>query len=395
MKATAEWLQVATIAPDTEPPVVELPMPRAWLDIRPSPDEAADAVLVGPGNWLTRGSGLFIVGPTGCGKSTLDATLAFSFGLGREVLGFRPARALRSLVLQAEDDDLDLADMAAGIVGALKPSPAELEQLRANVLLVTERAATSDRFLELVAGLLEKHQPDLLHLNPLSAYFGSDLNNQQEVARFFRNGLNQLLALYRVAAVAVHHAPKPSKERAGWSTGEMAYSGAGSADLANWAREILTLRQTAPGLFELTATKRWRKLGWTDSEGKPTGTRLVAHDTTGHMVWRDATASILADLGSRPYSAAALLELVPAEGMDKAVLGQLVRETFAVSERTAKNYLADCCRVRRHIVNGEPLRCALLSETHRPRREVYPDRPGNRSVVWLRVTEEGGRLCKR
>lgn len=366
-----------------------LPPARAWLDIRPSPEEAADAVLVGPGNWLTRGSGLFIVGPTGCGKSTMDATLAFSFAIGRDALGFHPTRPLKSLVVQAEDDDLDLCDMAGGIVSALAPTDAERQQMRENVILVTERAVTGERFLNLAAALLREHRPDLLHFNPVSAFFGNDLNDQQEVARFFRNGLNPLLAEYRAACIPVHHVTKPSKDKDGWKDGALAYLGAGSADLANWAREVLTLRQTAPGLYELTATKRWRKLGWTDSDGKPTGTRLVAHGTNGRMVWRDATADVLEELGSKPYTAAALQALVPTEGMDKAELVRSVEESFTVSNRTARQYVADACRIRKHVMDGNTVRCALLKQVERPRREVYPGSPGNRAVVWVNKTQEG------
>jgi RecA-family ATPase len=87
---------------------------RPWLDVNPTAEETTDAILIGHGNWLTRGSGLLIVGPTGSGKSTLDATLAFSFGLGREALGFQPTRPLKSIVIQAEDDDLDLARYGHG-----------------------------------------------------------------------------------------------------------------------------------------------------------------------------------------------------------------------------------------------------------------------------------------
>lgn len=371
----------------------EIPKARAWLDVCPDASERQEAILVGPGNWLTRGSGLFIVAPTGAGKSTMDATLAFSWAIGRIALGLQPTRALRSLVIQAEDDDLDLSHMAQGIVSALAPSDAERELIRGNVKIVTERASTGETFLRLVDSLLREHPSDLVHVNPLSAFFGNDLNDQFCVARFFRNGLNPILARHAAGFVGIHHVPKPNKDRADWSGSDLAYSGAGSADLANWAREIITLRQTAPGLYEMTPTKRWRKLGWTDDDGRPNQPRLICHDQTGRMVWHDATPDFLEALGSKSYSAKSMTALVPAGGMDKKELIRLVEGNFAVSAKTARNYVADGTRVRKHQVGGKPVLCALFAEREVPRREVYPGQPGNRPVVWLTITPEWKELC--
>lgn len=371
----------------------DIPKARPWLDVCPNESERQHAILVGPGNWFTRGSGAFIVGPTGAGKSTMDATLAFCWAIGHTALGLQPTSSLKSLVIQAEDDDLDLSDMARGIVSALNPNDAERELMRSNVQIVTERAATAERFLELVDSLLREYAPDIVHVNPLSAFFGNDLNDQFCVARFFRNGLNPILAHHAAGFIGIHHVPKPNKDRASWSGSDLAYSGAGSADLANWAREIITLRQTAPGLYEMTPTKRWRKLGWTDDEGRPTQTRLVCHDQTGRMVWHDATPDILESLGSKAYSVKAMVGLVPSAGIDKAELVRLVEETFSVSNRTARSYVADGCRNRKHQLNGKAARCALFAEKSVARREVYPDQPGNRPVVWLTLSTEWRELC--
>jgi hypothetical protein len=364
--------------------------PRPWIDIAPTKSETEKLLLVGPGHWLTRGSGVLIVGPTGCGKSTLDAGLAFSFGAGRSFLGFEPVRPLKSVVVQAEDDDLDLAEMARGIIAAIDPDKRELDLIRQNVLVVSERARTGDSFLELVDELLETHRADLVHLNPLSAYFGDDLNDQRAVARFFRNGLNPILTRHGAGFTGIHHTPQPNKDRDAWRDGALAYAGAGSADLANWAREVLTLRQTAPGLYVLTATKRWRKLGWRDADGKPTGTRLVAHARDGSQVWRDAAGDVLAELGATPYTAAALCALVPEAGIDKAELARAVVEAFRLSERTAKSYVTDACRIRRHTVNGETFKCALFTARERPRREVYPDQPATRRCRSERASRGDG-----
>jgi hypothetical protein len=301
-------------------------------------------------------------------------------------LGLVPTRPLKSLVIQAEDDDGDLAAMCRGIVTALNVDPfsEEADIIRQNVVVATELANTGERFLaNVVRPLLDAHRPDLLWLNPVSAFFGDDLNDQRAVAKFFRNGLNPLLAEFGCAAFPVHHTAKPTKEKAGWTDGAAAYLSAGHSDLANWSRETITLREIVPGLFEMSASKRWRHLGWTDPEGRPTRARTIAHGRDGLQFWRDATPDILNDMGARPYSDAALVELIPPLGMDKAELVRLAVLEFSIGERTAKNYVSDLSRVRNRLVNGAKSKRALTKETERPRKDVYPDKPGNRPVVWL------------
>ena|GEM_PF-621469 len=358
------------------------PVAIPWVDAGRAASEAD--IVLGPGRWGTRGSAFLVTAFTGSGKSTLSSTMSFSWAIGRESLGIQPAGRLRSLVFQAEDDAGDLDTMAKSILRELNPDAAELQAIRENVLLVTEGSVTGINFLQKrVAPALAKYHPDILWLNPLSTYFGSDLNDQREVAHFCRNTLNPLLLKHRCLCITIHHCPKPTKERNGWSGGQLAYSGAGSADLANWAREVITLREASRGLFELTATKRWRKLGWTDAEGRPTATRQIAQDQNGGQVWHDATPQLLEELGAGRYSDAGFMALVPDAGIDRAELLRLAAETFSVTERTAAKFVKDARRACRRTVNGRPLRCKLLDEAQRPRREVYPESPSGRPVVWL------------
>jgi hypothetical protein len=368
------------IDPPAEP-ARPLPSVRSWLDVQPSP---ATDVLIGPGPWVSRGAGVFVIAPSGAGKSTWTATQSFAWAVGRESLGFIPTQPLKSLIIQAEDDDRDLSDMRSGVVSALRLTSEERDLARHNVLVVTERSATGLPFLfDVVQPLLRSIRPDILWLNPVSAYFGNDLNDQQAVAQFFRNTLNPIVAESKCAVFPVHHVPKPNKDRDGWAGNQLSYAGAGSADLSNWSRETIVLRETAPGLYEMTCTKRWRKLGWVDLDGKPTGTRRIAYGAGGEQYWRDATPDILTELGARPYSDAAMLELVPVDGIDRTELIRRVAETFSVTERTSVKYVNDARRECRRMANGSPHRSALLAVKERPRSEVYPSQPRGRPVVWL------------
>jgi hypothetical protein len=157
--------------------------------------------------------------------------------------------------------------------------------------------------------------------------------------------------------------------------------------LANWSRESLTLRETAPGLYQMTATKRWRHLQWRDAEGKLVGYRMIAHGK-GEQVWRDADEVTLEEFGATQYSDSKLLELVPADGIDKAELEKLVSDKFAITERTARSYILGGIRQCRRMRDGKSIKCSILKETKRPRKEVYPDQPANRPVSWItRITE--------
>lgn len=358
---------------------------RSWIDLE-EVDPTDQSVLIGPGRWLTRGSGMMLIAPTGVGKSTWTATQCFAWALGRESLGLRPNGPLKSLVFQAEDDDGDLAAMARGIIWSLNPSDEERRLLGKNVLVFTEKTHIGDDLLQrIIRPQLETHRPDLLIINPLSTFAGCDLNKQEEIAKFLRVGLNAVLAEFGCAAIIVHHIPKPSKDRDAMLR---AYSGAGSADLANWAREVVTLEPvgTTHGMFRMSASKRWRHLGWKDGDGNPTSSRLICHATDGQY-WREPSGNDMQEAGATQYSAAALVGLVPDTGIDKSDLVGLVESTFAVSNRTARSYVKDLTRLKFHVIGGHRVRRALLVEAKRDRAEVYPGESGPK-VVWVTHAEE-------
>src|SRR5215831_9109869 len=65
--------------------------------------------------FLCKGGGLLLVGPTGHGKSSLSMQLMIKWALGQSVFGLEPARPLKSLLIQAENDDGDLGEMREGV----------------------------------------------------------------------------------------------------------------------------------------------------------------------------------------------------------------------------------------------------------------------------------------
>ena len=217
------------------------------------------------------------------------------WALGKSAFGIAPARRLKSLLIQAENDEGDLAEMRDGVVNGMELQQEEAAAALANIVVCREDARTGAGFFALtVRPLLETHRPDILWIDPALAYLGSDTNSQQDVSAFLRNELNPLLHEFECAAVVVHHTNKPPKknEGTGWTGTHLAYLGSGSSEWANWARAVLALRSTqAPGIFELSLGKRGGRLNWrAPDESMRVYSRYIAHAKgNGEIYWRPAT----------------------------------------------------------------------------------------------------------
>src|SRR6266446_6739404 len=218
----------------------DVPLARRLADIPAPPQEDPNELI--KHRFLCRGGGLLIAGSTGIGKSVLDNQFSISWGAGRACFGIVPTRPLKSVIIQAEDDDGDLAEMFGGVCNHLKFTPAEFELVRENVITVHDNMHSGlSFFTKVVEPVLEAYRPDLLHINPALAYLGGEANSQKDVGAFLRNHLNPLLTKYNCAAVITTHTNKPpaGKERPDWQAGDFAYAGTGSSEWANWPRGIL------------------------------------------------------------------------------------------------------------------------------------------------------------
>lgn len=66
---------------------------------------------------------MLLVGPAGVGKSTLQMQASLCWGIGREFFGIHPARPLKSLHIQSENDHGDLAEMRDGVLDIYDREP--------------------------------------------------------------------------------------------------------------------------------------------------------------------------------------------------------------------------------------------------------------------------------
>lgn len=256
------------------------------------PAEESGAELI-KHRFLCRGSGALLVGPSGIGKSSFSMQLGMCFAAGKPAFGFLPAMPLKVLLIQAENDDGDLVEMRTGVLSGMEFTESESERIRENFLTFRcDDKAGDDFFSSVVQPLLDKHRPDILLIDPLFAYLGGDSKNAVDVSSFCRRGLNPLLTRYSCGVIIVHHTNKPpaSNQRPEWSGSDFAYLGAGSSELTNWARAVITIRQTGTdGVFELRGAKRGMRLRWVDESGTGTTVRFIRHsDQPGVICWEDA-----------------------------------------------------------------------------------------------------------
>jgi hypothetical protein len=257
-------------APDSGPSVLQgRPLGSFQL-----PTAGDPSILIG-NRWLSRGDIAILASTSGMGKSSLSIQAAVTWGLGRELFGgFKPHRPLRSLIVQAEDGDGDIAEVRLSMEHAMKLTPDERVQVDKNVIIVTDRIHRGLSFRAELQRLLKIHTPDLVWVNPLLAFIGGDVNDSTDVGAFLREQLNSLNEPAQFAYIIVHHTAKPPKDRKERQWNEVMYEMAGSADLTNAARAILALQATSTeGEFNLIAAKRGMRAGLTKKVAQGVGWR--------------------------------------------------------------------------------------------------------------------------
>ena len=283
--------------------------------------EANDPTELLRTGYLCRGGGLLLCGPTGVGKSSLAMQAMILWGLGRECFGIAPVKPLKSLLIQAENDDGDTAEMRDGVTTGLELSNTQSQSALANITVACEDTRTAADFTALtLAPLLEKHRPDLVWIDPALAYLGGEANSQKDVGGFLRNLINPLLHRFECGGIIITHTNKPptGNEKPNWQAGDFAYLGTGSAEWANWARAVLALRSIGSHeVFELVAGKRGRRLGWKDAANNPAYSKFLAHSKQpGVICWREVSSEEVPAKGRpKSYDVAEMLELLPPEGL--------------------------------------------------------------------------------
>lgn len=346
---------------------------RPLADFRVPSQDDADALL-GRYRFLCRGGGLIIVGATGTGKSAVDFQSSVCWALGRDFLGIPCVRPLRSLILGAEDDDGDIGEVWESIAAGLELTKDEISTVRKRVLYVEERVESGDGFLRklkrLAEGTKKSEAPfDLVRLNPLLAFAGCAVADQEEMGHFLRGGLNRVNAEKRWGYIITHHTNKPptgqdakSKER-NWS--DYAYAMSGSAEIANWARAVIIIEPLKEqGRFIIRLAKRGTRAGVTKAvEADPELGNAVARTEIVTAIYARHSRERVQLSDGRTIPAIMWLPdtpPTPETSESKKRPGPKPRFRF---EDFSAGFLAACPNSERKLPHGQLYRVALTTDS--------------------------------
>lgn len=241
------------------------------------------SVLLG-NRYLNRGDGIILSGSSGMGKSSIQLQMAAQWALGKSFFGIRPNGPLKSLVIQSEDSDGDIAEVWSSLRHMEKWTDAEDRAIDAHVRIVSDRVNRGARFIAALRKHVEIFKPDIVWINPLQAFIDGDVTDSQDIGAFLREGLNGLNEPARFGYIIIHHTTKPAtggdKSERLWH--EVMYDMAGGAELINWARGVISLRATeTEGQFKLVLAKRGRRAGIVKEVEQGTGVRPEPVTTLG------------------------------------------------------------------------------------------------------------------
>jgi hypothetical protein len=285
--------------------------------------------------YLCRGAGMFIVAPSGMGKSTLSVQLAILWCCGLVAFGIKPSKALRILIVQSEDDEGDCTEMAQ-IVNHLRLTDAQQLLVEENTELIRCNDLVGHRFIEALKARLtlarDSGKPfDLVVINPYGVFLGADAKDTDACTQFLNEWLNPLLSEFAIGAILIHHTPKTNfRDTTNWKPSDWMYSGAGAAAMTNWARAYLVIDPCdTPGVYKFIAAKRGRRIGW--GLHLPAYEQFWAHSREdGQLLWLPADKDQIA-LAKKNAAIKAddILKLIPAlDPVEQTLIHQAAKDKF-------------------------------------------------------------------
>jgi hypothetical protein len=237
--------------------------------------------ILGNHRWLCKGGSLLIVGQSGTGKSSLMMQAAVHWCLGRDFFGIKPARALRAIVLQAENDAGDISEALQDVIAGAYIDADERATLRDHLAIFRDTVSTGTTFTAALRQLVIDQRADIVFVDPLLSFAGIDVSDQEQASKFLRHDLAPILLETGAVLVAMHHTgkPKASSDKEGHTVADLAYAGLGSSEFTNWFREVAVLFrcQGDEPIYKFGLTKRRGRAGLKDTEGAFKGEIYIRH----------------------------------------------------------------------------------------------------------------------
>ncbi len=246
--------------------------------------------LIGYENrFLSKGGSWVWIAPSGVGKSTLLADFCLHATSGTPWHGIKFRAPMKTLVVQAENDEGDMAEM---MNGAFRNKFNHAIQTKESASLVyknylshQETERTGQKFCQWLEEIIRETKVDLVCVDPLLSYVGDDISLQKVASQFLRNWLQPVLKRTGVILVILHHTGKPvkdgSKSTKGWNESDFSYMGLGSSELVNWARAVsVIVPSKEDGIFLFKHSKRGKRAGMLDQfTGMKTKEIYLRHGT--------------------------------------------------------------------------------------------------------------------
>jgi hypothetical protein len=237
--------------------------------------------ILGSHRWLCKGGSMLIVGQSGTGKSSLMMQAAVHWCLGRDFFGIKPAKPLRAVVLQAENDAGDISEALQDVIAGAYLDSDEKATLREHLAIFRDTVSTGTTFTAALRQLVIDQQADIVFVDPLLSFAGIDVSDQEQASKFLRHDLAPILLETGAVLVAMHHTgkPKAASDKEGHTVADLAYAGLGSSEFTNWFREVAVLFrcQGEEPIYKFGLTKRRGRAGLKDHANQFKGEIYIRH----------------------------------------------------------------------------------------------------------------------